>query len=362
MIFPNRTLRPLALLVGLVLLSACIERPLARPFATGLNQPRGMAFDSAGNLFVAETGGRAASAAGETPADTNHSGRVVRFSPAGQATPILEGLPYTYYGEIGDSGAADVALLAGVPYVLTGEGYDDRLARAVLRPLPDRSPQVVVSLLHFAIGLSTVQEQQIGTVMSNPYGMVAAPDNSALYVSDAASGRILHVTLDGAIRVFAELPMTPLAGMAFGPDGRLYVAMFSLRPHLPGSGAVWAADPSGEPPSGKLEVAVQGLTMPVDVGFAASGAMYVLEFGQGSQPDRLYPPQSGRLLRIAEDGAPAVVLDRLNYPTALAFSPGGDLYIAVGGAFTAPGEGAILRLACRTLEPPDACPPAAGPS
>jgi len=145
--------------------------------------------------------------------------------------------------------------------------------------------------------------------------------------------------------------------MAFGPDGRLYMAMFSLRPHLPGSGAVWSADSSGQ-----LAIAVQGLTMPIDVGFAASGAMYVLEFGQSAQPDRLYPSESGRLLRISEDGAPVVVLDRLNYPTALAFSPTGDLYIAVGGAFTAPGEGAILRVSCHAIELPDACPPQARPS
>lgn len=44
----------LALLLGVALLSSCTPRVVAEPFATGLSQPRGMAFDDSGDLFVAE--------------------------------------------------------------------------------------------------------------------------------------------------------------------------------------------------------------------------------------------------------------------------------------------------------------------
>jgi len=40
----------------------------------------------------------------------------------------------------------------------------------------------------------------------------------------------------------------------------------------------------------------------------------------------------------------------------MAFSRAGDLYIAVGGAFTAPGQGSILKVPCAALGAPEACP------
>jgi hypothetical protein len=83
--------------------------------------------------------------------------------------------------------------------------------------------------------------------------------------------------------------------------------------------------------------------------------MVVLEFSDGEQPDQPYAPHSGRLLRLGPDNTRTVVLDQLHYPTAMAFSPAGDLYIAVGGAFSEAGEGAILQLRCRQLGAPASC-------
>ena len=158
-------------------------------------------------------------------------------------------------------------------------------------------------------------------------------------------------------RVFAQWPHgPPLTGLSFGPDGGIYVALFSALPLAPGNGAIWTADTTGA-----LAVAMPGLTMPIDVGFDAAGAMYVLEFSNGGTPAQPYPADSGRLLRFAPDGAPTIVLDRLNYPTAMVFSRLGDLYIAVNGAFTAPGQGAILKVHCHALGTPDTCLPQSTP-
>jgi sugar lactone lactonase YvrE len=263
----------------------------------------------------------------------------------------VDGLPFTHLPDHGDVGAADVAMLGGTLYVLTGEGHA-ALSRSVLRALPDRSVQPIASLLNFAAAGLPRDLIGSGIVASNPSAMLAAPDGSAVYVADGASGRVLRVSLDGAIQLFAELPgMPPLAGMAFGPDGRLYFADFSPLPHAPGTGAIWAADPSG-----KLALAAGNLTMPIDLGFDRAGAMYVLEFSNGRRPSQPYAAGLGQLLRIERDGARTLVLDRLNYPTAMAFSRSGDLYIAVNGAWSAPGQGAILRIACAALGAPAACP------
>jgi sugar lactone lactonase YvrE len=276
---------------------------------------------------------------------------VLRISPRGEQHVAAANLPFTPLPAHGDVGAADVAVLGGALYVLTGEGHA-ALSRSVLHVLPDRSVQPIASLLNFAAAGLSPDLIGSGLVAANPSALAAAPDGSALYVADGASGRVLRVGLDGRISIFAELPqMPPLTGLVFGPDRRLYFADFSALPHRAGSGAIWAADSAG-----RLVQAVAGLTMPIDIGFDGAGTLYVLEFSDGRRPSQPYAAGLGRLLRIERDGARTIVLDRLNYPTAMAFSHEGDLYIAVNGAWSAPGQGAILRIACRALNAPEACP------
>jgi sugar lactone lactonase YvrE len=344
-------------LLAALLLAACgaaaTQAPADEVFVAGLNQPRGMAFDAAGNLYVAEAGASDPAAADVIQPETNHSARVLRIDASRNTTVVVDGLPYTRYITSGDVGATDVAILGGELYLLTGEGYDEKLSRRVLRITPGGPPQSIASLGDFALDTMPLEYQMSpGGAPSNPYAMAVAPDGGAFYVTDGASGRVLRVTLDGKVKLFAELPeLPPLAGLAFGPDARLYFAMFSVLPHAPGSGEIWAVDPAGQ-----LSRAAGDLTMPIDVAFDTAGAMYVLEFGNGQQVNQPYAGGSGRLLRVGRDDARTVVLDRLDHPTALVFSPTGDLYVALGGAFSAPGKGSILRVPCRALGTAQSCP------
>src|SRR3954470_18612308 len=84
----------LALLIGLGLLSSCMPRPVVEQFATGLNQPRGMAFDAAGNLFVAEAGALDPAATSGSLPEINHSSRVLRIDTRRHVTTVVDGLPY----------------------------------------------------------------------------------------------------------------------------------------------------------------------------------------------------------------------------------------------------------------------------
>ncbi|MEN9933770.1 MAG: hypothetical protein RLZZ387_349 [Chloroflexota bacterium] len=336
--------RPVLLLLALLLAAACAAPPRLETVATGLSQPRGMVLAPSGDLIVAEAGAPDLEEEA-APVSINESGRVSRVSSAGQVTPLVERLPFTHDVASGtDVGPADVALLGGTLYVLTAEGHAP-LSRMLLRVAPGEPPQQVASFLAFALNDNLFGKMMGGAgVQANPFGLAAAPDGSAFYVSDGASGRVLKVTLDGQITVFAEVPkMPPLTGLTFGPDGRLYVTVFSVLPHTPGTGALWAADMAG----GFAPVA-EGLTMPIDVGFDPKGALYVLEFGDGRSPREPYAGQ-GRLLRVGSGGERSVVLDRLDHPTSMLFSPGGDLFIALSGAFSGAGEGSIVRVRCEEL-------------
>ena len=334
----------LMLAVALICVIKNRTSPGIETFATGLNQPRGMAFDDAGNLLVTEAGVVDNQADAIVSPLTNHTGRVLRIAPNGSAIPLVTGLPFTNYAVAGDVGATDIVVLPDAVYVLTGEGYDDALSRAVLRVVPNESPQRVANLLSFAFGTTPVADQlAAGAVPSNPFAMVAGPDDATFYVTDGASGLVVSVTHEGTMRVFATIPgMAPLTGLAFGPDGRLYVVMLSTLPVIRGGGAVWAAAVDGA-----LTRAIDNLTLPIDVAFDSSGTMFVLEFSDGV--GRLYAPDRGRLLRIDSDGTRTVVLDELNYPTSMTFSDQGDLYIALAGAFSAPGEGEIIKVPRRGL-------------
>lgn len=335
-----------SLLIGLTLLAACKTSSTSQLLVSGLNQPRGLVFGADGDLYVAEAGLIDLQADDRSTPIISHSSRVSRISPDGQRTTVIGGLPFTNYRAAGDVGAADVAMLGGTLYVLTAEGYDDELSRSVLRVTHQGRSESVANIFRF-VERTTIFDSAMGisTLATNPHSMVAAPDGRGLYVTDGATGRVFHIMLDGTIRVLVELPnKPPVTGLTFGPDGRIYFALFSALPLGTTNGAIWVTDMNGE-----AAVAIPELTLPIDVAFDAEGTMYVLEFTDRLVPEVLYAHDGGRLLRIAKDGAPSVVLDKLNYPTAMTFGPTGDLYISLNGAFGEPGQGAILQVPCRSL-------------
>jgi sugar lactone lactonase YvrE len=295
--------------------------------ARGLTQPRGLAVGPDGALYAAEAG------------NDEIGGRVSRVRADGSRETLATGLPHSVNAGVEDIGAAAVGFLGDQLYVLSGEA-GGQLASSLLRWRAGRL-EPVADLLAVE---SRLNPDNAG-VESNPFAML--PDGDAFLVVDAAGNDVLRVGADGSAAVVAAFSDDPVpTGLARGPDGALYLALFGGWPHEPGRGRIERLGADG----GRRTV-VGGLTMPIAVAFDRGGIMHVLEFSAGLdlQPRLRFRPDSGRLLRVV--GARAeVVVDGLHYPTALVVDPDGALLLADRGAISPPASGVVLRYrSCRGI-------------
>lgn len=147
-------------------------------------------------------------------------------------------------------------------------------------------------------------------------GICFSPE-SELYVSDIPYGRIFRVTPEGGFERVVEYDGEP-NGMAFGPDGRIWVA-----DHKRGLVAV-------TPGEGRVEFVLprlrrEGFKGLNDLCFDPNGNLYFNDQGQTGMQD-----PSGRVYRRNVDGSVDLVIDTVPSPNGMAFSPDGrTLYVAV---------------------------------
>jgi sugar lactone lactonase YvrE len=286
--------------------------------------PRKIAFDADGALLVAEAG---------TGVD---DGQISRRASNGQRATVLDQLPSFPYTPSEIVGPAAVRPVGSDLYWIQGLGRDEQRSGNLLRL---RGGQVEVLA---GMRLAAQSAPDGDTRIANPYDLLMEPDGTA-YVSDASANVVWRIDPERRVRtvlIWTAVQDPVPTGLARGPDGAYYVALFSPEPHTEGSGRVVRFDAAGN-----QSVAVDGLTTPIAVAFDRAGAMLVLELASGftAGPPPGFPPCSGRLLRIV-DGQREVIADALDRPTDVAVGPGGRLYLTLAGAFGTTGSGKVVRL------------------
>ena len=323
--------------------------------ASGLNNPRGLAFAPGGALYVAESGAGGSGpcfAGPEGPSCFGETGAVTRIGRHGQVQ-ALTGLPSIGAEDSGDAaiGPSDVAFRGKTGlYVTVGLGADPAIAEDIpelgdmgqlLRAKPWRGTwQTVADLADF----ETENDPNEDGPDTNPNSVLAFKGNRV--VSDAGANDLLRVNGNGSIDVLAtfpnvDVPGAPPEGMdavptsvAKGPDGAYYVGQLTGFPFPVGGASVFRVEPGHDP-----EPFATGFTNIIDIAFDHDGNLYVLEIFTNSL---LSGDPTGALKRVDTNGVVETIMsDGLITPGGLAVRGG---YAYVSNCGTCAGAGEVLRI------------------
>ncbi len=359
----------------LALASSASVNPVAQPIlrangawevvATGLFNPRGLAFGPEGALYVAEAGsggdGPCIPGGGGSVRCYGATGAITRISPLefGSQVRIVSELPsIAPQGGFGADGPVDIAFRGrGGAYVVIGFGGDPAW-RSDLGSVGS----FFGTVLHLSasghvtqvtdVAAHEVAENPDGAeVDSNPYGLLTLP--SRRVIADAGANALIEVDTSGRTRTLAtfpirlvQLPFPPFVQIpmqavpttvALGPDGALYVGELTGFPFPAGGANVYRVSPEGGAP----EVYASGFTNIIDIAFDIAGNLYVLEIDADSI---LFgePVGLGDLIRVTSNGQRTTVLADLLVPAGMVITRDGAIYLTVMGVF--PGDGQVIRV------------------
>ena len=245
--------------------------------ASSLARPRGLAFDSSGNLFAAVTR--------RAPPKGQYQGKILKFPPLGQQS-VLGTVPQSFLEVVvTDSGGNTFALAQDAKL---GLFYPSTIYKFA----PDGTGSIFGSIPGQGNGLAFDSE-----------GNLFATNGSAPGISPS----IYKFTSDGTRTVFAGpnafTDGTGPAGLAFDASGNLFVSTQGD----PGDDAILEFTPNG-----MESTFATGLTNPLGLAFDGSGNLFVVE--ENEAPD-------GDILEFPLGGGQSTFASGLDYPEDLAFGP-----------------------------------------
>jgi hypothetical protein len=342
-------------------LAAHAEAQSVETIASGLSNPRGIAFAPNGDLFVVEMGVGGPGPCIPSPVFPNPprcygpTGALTRIAPGGVPgfERVATGLPSLVLATgAAEGGPADLSFHGMVAYVQIGFGGDPAqrallgdagaLFGWLLQVEPNGKYRPLVDIANH----ETLNNPYGGPIDSNPYGVLALPGRRI--IADAGANALIESAANGRTRTLAVLPPAQPGGrdpvptsVAEGPDGALYVSQLTGFPFWRGTASVLRLASDGS----STEVYSSGFTAVVDLAVADDLTLYVLEIASG-QVAPFPPPSPGlgvsRLVRQCPGGAPEVLLNGLSFATGVALGPDGAVYLTNKG--TSPNAGEVLRL------------------
>jgi len=336
------------------------------PIATGLDNPRGIAFGPDGALYVAEAG-----VGGAGPCQTGGEGEVC-FGASGAITRIKDGrqrrirtgLP-SLASRAGAqaSGPVDVAVSrSGGLHYLVGLGGPPSLAdvpqmRGMAKLYRHRpsGPKLIANLGAYE---QRVNPDGVKPPDTNPQGLALA--GKSRYVVDAGGNSLLRVDARGRISTVAvlaprpakvpaipngqppglppdgtEIPMQAVPTAAVkGPDGAWYVGELTGFPFPVGGARIYRIVPGHA-----AKIYATGFTNIIDLAWGPDRKLYALEIAKNGL---LSGDRTGALLRVSKRGPHKVIASAgLQAPGGVAIR-GRSAYIT--NCSTCKDTGSVVRV------------------
>jgi hypothetical protein len=331
--------------------------PGARPWtvASGLDNPRGLAFGPHGELFVAEAG-----RGGRGPCRTGAEGDRVCFGPSGAISEIVRGEHHRIVKGLPSLATSGGAQAIGPSDVTVGR--DGRVCYTVglgADPAVRKQTRQLSGMAKLYRGRTAIADVGGFEQRVNPDG-VRPPDtnpNAVLAVRggelvvDAGGNSLLRADRGGRLSTIATFPARTVKGpdgkavtmqavptsVVTGPDGAYYVGELTGFPFLAGAARIWRVVPGHRP-----TVYATGFTNVIDLAWGPGHRLYVLEIAaHGLASGSL----DGALLRVERHGPPTTVVGNgLTAPGGLAIR-GHEVYISNNSV--AAGQGSVLRYVLR---------------
>jgi outer membrane protein assembly factor BamB len=334
--------------------------PAVSLFATGFDNPRGLAFGPDGRLYVAAagTGGVESTAAicpelqiGPPfgPYVNGPTARISRVDRHGHRTTVVDGLPSGQSQFPDWQGVADVAFIGKTLFGLVqgggcSYGVADAPKSVMAVNLKTGRSRILADLGAFRRAHPTPIPDDDLEPEGVFFNMVSL--DGRLYVVDVNTGGLLEVRRNGRIRTVVDFTARfgHIAPAALAVrDGVVYVGNIHELPIVDGASVVYAVNPR----TGHLRKVASGLTVVVAIQFDKHGRLYALEMGNG-QGSGFPDPGAGRVVRVGKHGDLDVIVDGLTFPTGMTFGPDGRLYVSNRGFDIPPnGTGEILAVDVR---------------
>ncbi len=303
----------------------------------GLNSPRGIAFDEAGNLYIAEGG--------------SGGDKVVAEFDGMQATAGLTSQVTVL--------AADGTVSVAVPNLISGAAGPEALGAYRAVPvggslwlvISEQQGMTVLSDAVIEIDLATGRIKNFidqfayeaannpdGTeeIYSNPSDVEQGPDGR-MWIVNTGMNTLLTWAPDEGLQTHHAWTDDPVpTSVDFGSDGSIYIGFLGTG-IAPGMGHVerWSAE-------GELLFTYEGLTAVTDILVTEDDTLYAVqlisEFGEQGPVFN-----SGSIVQLTED-AVTPIAEGLPQPFGLAQNAEGNLLVSVNTAFAAPGSGAVVEI------------------
>lgn len=327
--------------------------------ASGLDNPRKLAFGPDGALYVAEAGRGGTSTLCSIDPGTGAnrcygpSGAITRITGIGVHSRVVSDLPSIAPANGNNaSGPNDIDFGFGAAWVLIGYAGDP-LARTEFEAAGIRLGSLIrVDGVEQWAHVLDVSDHEIynpdgGVRDTNPFGMSVL--SNRIVVADAGANALLHIGAFGQISTHAVFPSRTVGPtiqsvpttVIEGPDGSLFVGELTGAPFPVGAARVYRVPASGGTPV----VVASGFTNIIDIALdSVRGFGYVLEHDADGIIPPLGPGVDGRLVQInlATGAQIDIAKAGLVKPGGLAVGSDGALYVTTRTNFAGTGE--VVRI------------------